>query len=356
MAIKRSEPRKPVTQKDLATLLGLSRSTISLVLNNAPLSAAIPESTRDRIFKAANKLNYRPDFYAKYLYTRRSYTVGLLLPEIGEGAATPILKGVDDCLTREKYFYFLANHHGIKKLIQEFPSRLLERAVEGFILFNTAIEEPLPCPAVSIGPLPSKLGITQILMDNFKGGWLALEHLARLGHKRIAVFKGHSWRAASAVRWNGVAAAAREFGITLNPKLILQLRAPHNAQTVTVPEEGYELGKRLLRSNSRFTALIAFNDISAIGAIRAFWDAGLRVPDDVSVVGYDDIEAAEYQIPRLTTVSAQWRSMGELAASTLVKLIGSAEELPREILVEPRFVVRESTRQVSPTAEYSNGK
>lgn len=343
-----------MSQKSLAKYLGLSPSTISLVMNKAPLAASIPEATQKRIFEAAKRLNYRPDFYAKYLYSRRSYTVALLLPEIGEGFSAPVISGIDACLVREKYFYFLANHHGQEELIGEYPRLLMERAVEGFILLNTAITKPLGCPAVSIGRQAQAEGIAHVVLDNYRGGWLALEHLAGLGHRRIAVLKGHAWRSATEERWQGIADAAERLAIRLDPDITLQLRSSSKTQEPSVPEEGYELAKKLLRSKTAFTALIAFNDVSAIGAVRAFWDAGLRVPEDISVVGFDDIQAAAYQIPRLTTLRQPLRHMGELAASTLLKMIRSKTSSPKEILVEPELVVRESTG--SPSTERSPGK
>jgi DNA-binding LacI/PurR family transcriptional regulator len=172
----------------------------------------------------------------------------------------------------------------------------------------------------------------------------ALEHLVKLGHRRIAFFKGHRGSADTVHRWKGVLRAAANLGIEVRPELTVQLQqeAPHPGPSV--PEEGYESAKKLLETAERFTALFAFNDISAIGAVRAFRDAGLRVPEDVSVVGFDDIQAAAYLTPRLTTVRQPLRQMGEMAAKQLLMRISNENgKAPQLISLAPELVVREST-------------
>lgn len=337
----------PMSQKALAAHLRLSPSTVSLVLNNAPLAAAIPEQTKRRVLEAAKQFDYRPDLYAKYLFSKRSYTVAVLLPEIGEGFSAAILGGIDEALVRKKYAFFIANHHADKNLIREYPRQLAQRAVEGFILINTPITEPLNRPTVSIGNQPTAGVMTRIMLDNFRGGWMAAEHMMERGHTQIAVIKGHSWRPASEERWRGICAAAKSRGIKIDRRLVLQLVSKGNTHEPSSPEEGYFIAQRLLRKKAPFTALIAFNDVTALGAIRALHEAGKRVPQDVSVIGFDDIQAAAYQIPGLTTLWQPLRRMGELAGSHLLKMISSGHSKAEDIVVEPELIVRESTRTLS---------
>ena len=162
-----------------------------------------------------------------------------------------------------------------------------------------------------------------------------------LGHSEIAVFRGHPESADSEHRWNAVEEVAREMGLKLDPELVIQI----DSQDST-PSVGYPYGKQLIDRKRPFSALFAYNDISAIGAIRAFEEAGLQVPRDISVVGFDDIPGAAFHHPSLTTVRQPLRLMGEIAVETLVARIEGDSEWRREIAVQPEIVVRESTARV----------
>jgi len=337
-------PAKPVSLKSLADYLKLSPATVSVVMNDSPAAKAIPKHTKERILKAARELHYRPNFFARSLSLRRGFTVGVLVPEISEGYASSIMSGIEDQLLKEGYFYFVASHRNKVDLIQEYPRMLIDRAVEGVILLNTPVARPLSVPAVSISGHQRVKGVINIVVDNRRATFAALEHLVQLGHQRIAFFKGHPGSADTECRWAGIRDAAVALGIEICPELTVQLQKDAANPGPSVPEEGYVYAKKLLASKQPFTALFAFNDISAIGAVRAFRDAGLRVPDDVSVVGFDDILAAAYLTPRLTTVRQPLRQMGELAAKHLLACISNGNgRHPHEIAVEPELVVREST-------------
>lgn len=334
--------------KTLAAHLGLSPTTISLVLNDSPAGRHLPQETRDRVWEAARKFNYRPNFFARYLNKKRSYTVGVLVPEISEGYGASVMAGVERRLVREGYFYFVASHRWMPELIEETPRLLLERGAEGFILLNMPLDHPLPVPAVSIGGRSKIRGIINVTLDNERAGYLALQHLAQLGHKRIAFFKGHPGSADTEARWTGICHAASQFGIEIDPRLVLQLERRAFPPEPPVPEEGYDYAQKLLARKRPFSALFAFNDIAAIGAMSAFRNAGLRVPQDVSVVGFDDIQAAAFMNPRLTTIRQPLREMGEVAAKTLLKKIGNREAEINDILVDPELVLRESTAPLQP--------
>jgi LacI family transcriptional regulator, galactose operon repressor len=335
---------KPVNLRSLAEYLKLSPATVSVVMNDSPAAKAIPAHTKDRIFSAARELDYRPNFFARSLSLKRGFMVGVLLPEISEGYAASIMGGIEDHLLREGYFYFVASHRGQPDLIQEYPRMLLDRAVDGVILLNTPVAQALPVPAVSISGHKRVRGITNIAVDNRKATFAALEHLVRLGHKRIAFFKGHPHSADTEIRWKGIVRAASSLGIEIRPELTVQLQRGAAHPGPSVPEEGYVYAQKLLATGQRFTALFAFNDTSAIGAMSAFRDAGLRVPGDISVVGFDDVQAASYVRPRLTTVRQPLRQMGEMAAKQLLERISNGNgRCPQLISLMPEFVVREST-------------
>jgi DNA-binding LacI/PurR family transcriptional regulator len=173
---------------------------------------------------------------------------------------------------------------------------------------------------------------------------LALRHLQELGHTRIAILRGQEKSSDSATRWAAIQQVAGEFGVTINPELVIQLEGLDST-----PELGYPYGKALLARNVPFTALFAYNDISAIGAMRAFQEAGLRIPQDVSVVGFDDISLASFSIPTLTTVRQPLLKMGRNAAQTLLDRIEDRAPFLPEIAVEPELVVRSSTGTPRPS-------
>lgn len=337
------KPTQPVSLKTLAEYLDLSPATVSLVLNDSPRAKSIPQATKDRVLAAAKAFDYRPNFFARYLNTKRTYTVAVLVPEVGEGYGASVVGGIERRLVRNRYSYLLASHRWMPELIEDTPKLLMDRGAEGFILVNMPLEHPLPMPVVDIGGHVKLPSVTNIRLDNHRAAWLAMEHLTKLGHKNIALFLGHPGSADTDERWEGINSAAREFGITIDPKLTVQLQRRGSPPMAPTPDEGYVYARKLLDRRVEFTALFAFNDISAIGAMAAFRDAGLSVPGDVSVVGFDDIQAAAYVTPQLTTVRQPLHHMGELAAKELLRRIETRNTESAEILVQPELVVREST-------------
>ncbi|MCL6508828.1 MAG: substrate-binding domain-containing protein, partial [Bryobacteraceae bacterium] len=259
--------------KELARHLNLSPATVSLVLNNVPAARAIPKGTKERIFAAARRLNYRPNFVARSLRAKRTYAAGVIVPELSDGYSALVLSGVEDLLLKEGYMYLVASHRHRPELIQQYPALLIERCVEGLIAVDTPCERPLPVPVVCVSGHRRVPGVTNIVLNHKRAGDLALGHLVELGHRRIAFVKGQAFSSDTEVRWEALRSAAARFGIEVRPPLVVQLQGESPS-----PEVGYLAAKKLLAGGERFTALVAFNDISAIGAIRAFREAGLRVP------------------------------------------------------------------------------
>ena len=334
------KPVEAVSQKRLAEHLGLSPATVSLVINRSPGVESIPRKTQDRIRAAARRLNYRPNFAARSLRKQRSFTIGVVVPEISEGYAALVMSGIEDKLLQEGYFYFVVSHRHRADLLEEYPKLLLGRAVEGLIAVDTTCQDILPIPVVSVSGHREVKGVTNIVLNHSRAAALALEHLHHLGHRQIAFVKGQEFSSDTEVRWNAIREAAERLGVKIHPSLTVQLRGD-----VPSPELGYHVTQELLASGQPFTALFAFNDISAIGAIRALSEAGKRVPEDVSVVGFDDIQSAAYQNPGLTTVRQPLREMGEIAAETLLGRIARPRNAsyPKLITVEPELIVRAST-------------
>lgn len=335
------EAQKPVSLKALAEYLNLSPATVSLVMNNAPGAAAISAPTRQRVLEAAKLLDYHPNPIARSLRTRRTFTVGVIVPEFSEGYFTMLMNVIEENLLQAGYLHFVVSHQGRPDLIEEYPRLLTKRSVDGFLVVNTALEEELSTPVVSISGHKKIKGNTNIMLDHDQAALLALQHLYDLGHRRIAFMKGQPQVSDSDFRWQGILAMAARVGLRIYPELCVYLEA--NAWS---PELGYPIVRDLLQRTRDFTAIFCFNDIAAIGAVRAIADAGLRCPGDISVIGFDDIASAGYQVPRLTTVRQPLYRMGEIAVQTLLKRIESPKEAyPEAITFEPELVVRESTHR-----------
>jgi DNA-binding LacI/PurR family transcriptional regulator len=334
----RSKRNGTVTLKSVAKHLGLTPGTVSTVLNNTKAARTIPENTRKRIIEAARELNYQPNFLARSLRVRRTYTVGVIVEEIGDTYGGSIVGGIEPYLRDNNFFFLTVAHRHDQRLLQTYSQLLTSRGVEGLITIDTSIDEEPSLPTVAVAGHQKVDNVTNIILDHQRAAELGLLHLKELGHERIAFLRGQPRSSDSASRWEAIQEAARTFGIQIRPELVLQLEGMEST-----PELGYPYGKALIARNIPFTALFAYNDISAIGAMRAFQEAGLRVPDDISVVGFDDISIASFSIPALTTVRQPLEKMGKIAAQTLLDRIEDRNEFIPEIAVEPELVLRRST-------------
>src|SRR5207247_378504 len=329
---------RKVTLKTIAARLCLTPGTVSAALNNSPAARSISGHTKNRIIQAAQELNYRPNFFARTLRLKRTYTIGVIAEEIGDAYGAMVISGVEEYLRKSNYIFLTVNHRHDPKLMQTYAQMLLTRGVEGFITTDTSITEKPALPTVAIAGHERVEDVTNIILDHKRAARLALEHLSGLGHQEIAFIKGQTLSSDSAVRWDAICEAAQELGICIRPELTVQLEG-----TDSTPAIGYPFAKQLLARKHPFTALFAYNDISAIGSIWAIHEAGLRVPQDISVVGFDDIPGAAYANPGLTTVRQPLIRMGQIAAQTVVDQIEGRGEYVPEIAIEPEFVVREST-------------
>ena len=336
----KQKPSGGVTLKALAEHLGLSQAAVSFVINRSPSAKSIPQRTQELIRAAAKELNYRPNHLARSLRQQRSFTVGVVVPEISEGYAALVMSGIEDHLLQEGYFYFVVSHRHRGELIEEYPRLLQQRAIEGLIVVDTALAGAVDVPAVAISGHRVVPGVTNIILNHQRAATLALEHLFNLGHRKIAFIKGQAFSSDTETRWDAIREAARKRGIEVKPQLVGQL----DGQTSS-PRLGYQVTHRLLACGEPFTAVFAFNDISAMGAIQALREAGRRIPEDISIVGFDDIQSAAYQNPALTTVRQPLREMGTIASETLLSRISAPAKAPypAEIVVEPSLIVRSST-------------
>ena len=331
---------KPVSLKQLAEHLGLNPATVSVVLNDVP-GRSIPQVTRDRIKAAAKQMNYQPNLLARSLRSRRTHTIGILVPELGDGYHTQVMTGIGDQLIEAGYFYFTAHHRHKANLIEYYTRMLIGRGAQGIIAIDTHLQHPIGIPVVAVAGHRHIDGVTNIRLNHRRAAVLVLSHLLSLGHKDIAFMRGQPFSSDSDERWKELVNVAQSLGVEMKPERIVTLD-----RDMSSPELGYPVVQKLLATNQPFTALAAFNDLAAIGAIRALQDANLRVPQDVSVVGFDDIKVAAFTVPRLTTVNQQLEEIGRIATQTLLDRIHDTTVSRDEITLEPELVIRDSTGAV----------
>jgi DNA-binding LacI/PurR family transcriptional regulator len=329
--------RQVVNLKAVAERVGLTAGTVSAVLNESQASKVIPQHTKDRILKAARELNYKPNFFARTLRSKRTYTIGVIAQEIGDSYSGPIIAGIESYLRDRGYFFLTGIHRHDPKLFDQYSQLLLQRGVEGFVTIDLNLPHSLSLPTVAVAGHRHYGGVTNVVLDHRTAAELAISHLLELGHERIAFMKGKASSSDSETRWENICQVAEHLGIRVRPELTLQIEIDESST-----ELGYSITKRLITSGAKFTAVFAYNDLAAIGSIRALREAGLEVPRDVSVVGFDDIEAANYHFPPLTTVRQPLTEIGQIAAQTLMQSI-EGKPRPEEIAVKPQLMVRNST-------------
>lgn len=336
---KREQSKEPVfSLKAVAQHLGLTPSTVSIVLNNAPSSRSIPEHTKTRIRAAAKELNYRPNFLARSLRKQRTYTIGVVAEEIGDSYGSAVIGGIEEFLRNKDYFFLTVVHRHNPELLERYSRLLQQRGVEGLITVDTNLLEAPSLPTVSVAGHRRISGVTNVILDHQHAALLALNHLAELGHKRIAFMRGNPLSSDSKDRWTAICNAADQIGVEIDPALTIQI----DIEDAT-PQLGYPFARQLLTRKKPFTALFAYNDHSAIGAIRAFQEQNLSVPRDISVMGFDDIPGAAFHSPSLTTIKQPLHKMGQVAAKTLLERIEGKKNDPPDIAIEPVLVVRDST-------------
>jgi DNA-binding LacI/PurR family transcriptional regulator len=340
MSLKRTTDRNEskVTLQTLAKHLSLTAGTISAALNDSPAARAIPEHTKRRILEAARELNYRPNYFARSLRLQRTYTIGVIAEQIGDPYGAMVISGIEEYLRESEYFFLTVIHRHDRRVLQNYSQMLVTRGVEGFITVDTSITERPSRPTVAVAGHAVVPGVTNLILDQKLAARLVLTHLLELGHREIAFMKGQPDSSDSATRWAAICAASQELGVRIRPELVVQIE-----QDLTTPQLGYPYAKGLLARKRPFTALFAYNDLSAIGAILAFREAGLLVPEDISVVGFDDVPLAIFSDPQLTTIRQPLQRMGQIAAKTLIDQIERRSEFQPEIVIEPELVVRAST-------------
>lgn len=332
----------PVTIKDIARELGVAHSTVSRAIHDDP---RISRETKQRVLEAVTRLGYRPNAAARGLVSRRIHAVGLVIPGVADMFYGRIVDGVDRAAYEAGFGLSLYLTHGERRRELDALAQVSERRVDGLIVMMRRSPKKVllelaqqDIPLVLIEPQSLGLGIDSVRVDNRDGGYQAVRHLLNLGHRRIAFIAGPEGQRESRERWQGYRQALAEAGLSYDPELIQPGDYTEAGGTAAV--------QRWLQlpPARRPTAIFASNDRTAIGAVGALQAAGVCVPQEVSVIGYDDITAAAYARPALTTIRQPIEEMGATAARLLIdRLIQRRKSGCQEVLLKTELVVRQST-------------
>ena len=331
---------KKVTIRDVAAAAGVSYQTVSRVLNDRP---DVAEDTRQRVHQVILELGYRPSAIARSLISNHTYTLGLITSDFSDYFFTQVIVGAEAEARKHDYFFMLCSTERNPDDEPEFFRLLTERNVDGILFARPSTEQdsrhilsllqqgmPLVTTAYHMPGIP----LTVVDVDNVDGGFQATRCLIDGGHQRIATITGPpDWKSVND-RLYGYQLALQQAGLPFTDLLL-------DAGDWSY-ESGYQAMQRLLQRAPQLTAVFAHNDQMAIGAIRALLEAGRRIPGDVAVVGYDDIPAAAYSYPPLTTIRQPMRKVGKVATQLLIEAIRNPNAEKKEVLLKPELVRRKS--------------
>jgi LacI family transcriptional regulator len=329
------------TIRDVARQANVSISTVSHVINDTRFVAP---ATRERVLEAIRDLNYKHNRIASSLRNQKTQTFGVLLPNSANPYFAEVLAGIEDAAYAHNYNIILGNAHDDPEREISYVQVLLSRQVDGILLISTgAHQQSLELTAESNTPVvlvdrsAHVDGVDEIFTDNLGGGRVATEAVLALGHRRIGCVTGPSFLTPSAERVEGYRQALANFDapdVVQEDALIVAGDFQHHG--------GYEAGKQLLALDERPTAIFACNDLMAVGVMSAAHEAGLRVPEDLSVIGYDNIPLAGYSSPRLTTVGQPAKALGSLAVERLFARISNPDSATQHERLDVVLVERDS--------------
>jgi LacI family transcriptional regulator len=342
---------------DIARRANVSVSTVSRVINQ---NVVVERATQDRVRAAIEELGYRPNLLARSFRRRRTQTIGLLVPDNSNPFFAELARVIEDAGFEKEYNVILCNSDLSEMKQVDYVDVLLAKRVDGVILTSTGLISPsagadvvdrirhahVPCVVIDrdLGDYP----VDQILVDNHEGGYLAGKHLLDLGHRCIACVVGPSDLTPSAGRIAGFRQALEESGIPVPYDLVVQGNGRHDG--------GVACAEELLRRSRSFTAIFAFNDVMAIGAIGMLQRAGLHVPRDVSVVGFDDISFASAMYPSVSTIAQPIAEMGRLGVEMLVNRMHQPDTPHERHVIPTQLVARESSARRANREEGSVGQ
>lgn len=336
----------PVRMKDIARDLGVSVVTVSKVLRN---HSDISEQTKERVMQRIKELNYRPNLAARALVTGRSFIVGLVVPDLIHTFFADVEKGLADTIRQKGYNVVIASSGEDTEFERQEVEQLLARRVDALILASAqttaehlaAFAEQHRTPFILVDRKIEGLDAPFVGVDDELVGQIGTEHLVEVGCKRIAHIAGPVVSTALG-RQNGYRRTLEKHGMTPGPEYVVTLEHGDRA----VDEAGYDSMKQLLALPVRPDGVFCHNDPAAMGAMRAIFEAGLRIPEDIAVVGCGNVHYGKFLRVPITSVDQSSQSIGEQAGVLALSMIESKGQVaPRSILIEPKLVVRESSRR-----------
>ena len=325
------------TMKDIARLAQVSTSTVSHVING---SRFVSDEIREKVMRIVAELNYTPSAVARSLKVRETKTIGLLVTATNNPFFAEVMAGVEQYCQQHQYNLIIATTGGDAKRLQQNLQTLMHKQVDGLLLmcgdsrFQADIELAISLPLVVMDWWFTELNADKILENSALGGYLATKALIDAGHRKIGIITGNLKKSVAQNRLQGYKNALSEAKIALNPHWIVESHFDF---------EGGVLGiQSLLTQSSCPTAVFCCSDTIAVGAYQAIQQQGLRIPQDLSIMGYDDIELASYLSPPLSTICQPKSELGKLAVETLLQRIKNPNENYRTLVLEPTCVLRES--------------
>ncbi|MEE9448935.1 MAG: LacI family DNA-binding transcriptional regulator [Ignavibacteriaceae bacterium] len=334
-----------VTIKDVAVKANVSIATVSLVINNG---GRISTETRRRVLKTIKKLNYHPSRSARGLVSRKTGKIGFILTEEHflrtEPFYTRVFLGAEFEASKKDNYILLATVNSSFKKNDPLPRFILERNYDGIVIAGWVPDALLDAllkynmPIVIIDYIPHGQGFPSILIDNLRGGMLATEYLINNGHKNIAFLGGEISHSSIMERLQGYKLALEKADITIDDGLIIT-----NDEYLS-RQNGYKSAEKLFQQRKKVTAIFASNNATAIGVMQYLKDNGYKIPEDISLIGFDDVEADLLIDPPLTTIKVPKLEMGTEAVQLLLKMINNNSISPKKILVPVELVVRNSTK------------
>lgn len=334
---------------DIAAHAGVSPMTVSRVVNE---SGYISEAMRVKVQEAIEKLDYHPNGLARSLKQQRTHVVGILIPDIANPFSAELASSIQTTLLDHGYSSFITTSERSHKREQVALRALFEHRVDGVIVatretkagnerLQVLVERGLPM--VLVGRSFNHPQVDRVTADHWKGGYEVVEHLISQGHRRIGFIGATLTNGAGLRRFQGYLDALRENNIAIQKNLIVGPELA-DAPSYSTQADGYEAMKKLLALKQPPTAVFARNDYTAIGAMLAANDAGLKIPDDIAVAGFDNVPLSAYCAPPLTTVDQMTTEQGRRAAQLLLERLQEKASLPRrEVMLECRVMKRFST-------------
>lgn len=342
---KSTKAPKSVTLKDVADRAGVHLSTVSRVLNPAQRKM-VSDDVAQRVKSIAEEMGYRANPFGYGLRTKKSKTIGVVVPDLTNPVFPPIIRGMDHALREIGYTAILADSNESVDTERHIVEQMRSRQVEGLILASAhradkivedAVQQGLPL--VLINRTTGNEEIVSVTNDDFRGALLAVDHLTELGHRQIAHIAGPRHLSTGNNRRKGYLEGLKRRNIPANNKLIV------TCDTFGT-EDGAKGFERLMRRGEPFTAIFAGNDAVALGCYKAMKAHGKACPEDISIVGYNDMPLVDLVQPRLTTVRIDLYEMGTRAARSLCQLIDENETSPLPVILEPELIVRDSTSKL----------